>query len=224
VTLQQLNWTSGSMNGTGVTQMAAGAAIAITGDVRMSGRTLNNAGTLTLSGSGQMGLGSAAVLNNPAGSTIDFQNNGQFYNIGGAASTIINGGLLKKSAGTGTSSINSNVTLNNTGTIDIETGTLSLPSYSESATSKLTIVIGGTTPGTQFGRLVVSDAASFAGTLNVSLANGYVPNIADQFAIVQFGSKTGNFSATNGFNIGGAKQFSLIQNPTNFTLSVVAAP
>jgi hypothetical protein len=132
--------------------------------------------------------------------------------------------LLKKSAGTGTSSINNTVTLNNTGSIDIETGTLNVPTYSESATSNLYVVIGGTSPGTQFSRLVVSGAATFAGTLNVSLASGYSPNIGDQFAIVTFASKTGSFSGANGFNIGNGKEFSLAQNPTNFTLSVISAP
>src|SRR5206468_2697905 len=80
--------------------------------------------------------------------------------------------------------------------------------------------IGGTTAGIQFGQLVVSGVASFAGTLNVVLINGYVPSIGDQFNIAQFSSKTGSFSAMNGFLIGGGKQFSLVQNATTLTLSV----
>jgi cytoskeletal protein CcmA (bactofilin family) len=226
VTMQQLNWTGGTIGGTGSLTIASGP-IAITSLVGLSQRMLTNPGTMTISGSGQIAFTSGAKLINPAGSTIDIQDNnpngnGIFYYNGGAVSTLTNAGLLKKSAGTGTSTMGT-LTFTNTGSVEVDAGTLVVPTYSETASSNLTFLIGGTTPGTQFGRLVVSGAASFAGTFNVVLANGYVPNIGDQFALVQYTTETGTPSAETGFNIGNGEQFSPTINPTNITLTVVVS-
>jgi hypothetical protein len=229
ITITQLNWTSGTIGGTGALQITQPIVLG-NNVLTLTQRTLTNPGTMTFAGNTQLDLANGAVLNNPVGSTIDIRNDGLPTNqcvitwTGGSV-TVNNAGVLKKSAGTGSSCISTTGTIfTNTGSIDVESGTLNLPTYSEAATSTLTIKIGGTTPGTQFGRLVVGGAASFAGTLNVVLAPGYTPNIGDTFNIVQFGSKTGTFSATNGFTIGGGEQFSLVQNPTNMTLAVVTGP
>jgi len=135
---------------------------------------MTNPGTLTFS---RNTLQSRAILNNPAGSTIDVQNNNQFiYYNGGLAMAFNNAGLLKKSAGTGTSSIG--ITFTNTGSVDIETGILSVPPYSETATNTLTFVIGGMTPGPQFSRLLVSGGASLTGTSILSLLQATAPTLS----------------------------------------------
>src|SRR5207245_2228118 len=64
------------------------------------------------------------------------------------------------------------------------------------------IELGGTTPGTQFDRLAVSGAASLNGTLNVTRINGFTVTAGDQFQIMTFGSRTGDFAVKNGFNLG----------------------
>ena len=66
-------------------------------------------------------------------------------------------------------------------------------SFSPDAT--LGIEIGGATPGTQHDRVTVSDSATLAGTLEVTLINGFVPAPGQQFTIMTYGSHLGAFDA-----------------------------
>lgn len=85
-----------------------------------------------------------------------------------------------------------------------------------SSSSVLKFPIGGPTPAIQYGTIAVAATAPAlpmlgtpgdfqpAGTLNISLANGYTPNDGDTFSLLSFPSKHGSFdlvvlgSATNG--------------------------
>jgi hypothetical protein len=49
----------------------------------------------------------------------------------------------------------------------------------------------------------VTGLATLDGTLNVSLVNGFLPNLDDRFQVLLFGSHIGNFSAENGLDVGG---------------------
>jgi fibronectin-binding autotransporter adhesin len=110
-------WTSGSMSGPGKTIVPNGAVLQIsgTGNKTLS-RTLNNAGTIRLTGSPAPVLVGGSI-NNQTGAVVDLQ--------GGAGMTaaITNAGLLKKSGG-GISTVIGGVT--NSGLIQVESGTLSL--------------------------------------------------------------------------------------------------
>src|SRR5438094_6023727 len=82
-------------------------------------RTLTNGGTLTISGSGQMAMYSGSVLNNSAGAAIDVQRSEEHTSELSYRTTsyaVISSRKKKKSAGTGTSTITNNITLNDTGT------------------------------------------------------------------------------------------------------------
>jgi hypothetical protein len=71
------------------------------------------------------------------------------------------------------------------GTLTIQ-GNLTL-----SSTSVISMEVLG--PAAQQDRIVVSGAATLAGTLLVQFANGYVPQEGDQFAFIQAGSTSGSF-------------------------------
>jgi hypothetical protein len=70
--------------------------------------------------------------------------------------------------------------------------------FTQSGTGFLRIRIGGTTPITQFDRLRVTGHANLGGTLQVLLADGFVPSVGNSFRVVIYnGGHTGQFSPLN---------------------------
>lgn len=57
----------------------------------------------------------------------------------------------------------------------------------------LDIEIGGSTPGTDFDQLAVTETANLSGTLRITLLNDFVPAEGDRFLIVPAASVTGSF-------------------------------
>lgn len=71
--------------------------------------------------------------------------------------------------------------------------------------------------------ITVSGAATLNGTLNVSLLNGFVPNIGDQFTLMNYGSKTGTFSTINLPTLPAGRFWHLTYNPTTIVLEVLSS-
>jgi hypothetical protein len=69
--------------------------------------------------------------------------------------------------------------------------------YTETATGVLNIVIGGDTPATGYGQLMVAGSATLDGMLNVSLGNGFTPTSGEAFPILTFTSLNGMFARTS---------------------------
>jgi len=65
--------------------------------------------------------------------------------------------------------------------------------YSQGASAKLAIEIGGTTQGVDFDSLEVSGTATLAGELTVELIGGYVPVAGEAFEVLTGGSLSGTF-------------------------------
>lgn len=57
-------------------------------------------------------------------------------------------------------------------------------SYTQQAGATLAIELGGTTVGSQYDRLSVTGPATIAGTLSVSLIDGFMPAFGDDFQIL----------------------------------------
>ena len=107
---------------------------------------------------------------------------------------VLDGGSL-----TGSGTIMGTVR-NNSGTVvpGHSPGTISISgNYSQGASGTLNLEIGGRTAGTQFDQLAVAGQASLSGTLNVTLINGFRPNVGDVFQIIPNGSFSGAFAAVN---------------------------
>ena len=117
------NWTSGTMSGSGVTTIASGATLSISGSgyKSLSGRTIENNGGATWSGSGDINGSGGAVFNNNG--TFAAQNSESFS---GSNATFNNDGAFTKSTSSGTTAMS--VVFNNHGTVDVQIGTLSLNS------------------------------------------------------------------------------------------------
>ena len=163
----QAQWTAGTLAGTWAVVPTATLNLQGAGFKSFDGATLTNSGTAAWqASSGSLALLSgASVVNN---GTWDAQGDAALVYGGGIASTFNNSGTLRKSAGAGNTQIGnfSLVTFINSGTINAQTGT---------------ITISGTNtfnPGTAFngaGSVVVNTASTFNGAFsssNLNLAGG----------------------------------------------------
>ncbi len=112
-----------TLNGTTFTN--DGIITLSTGTHILDTATLNNNGTMTWT-AGTFYLNNSAVLNNQSGSLFDLTSDNTLSWSAGTAGTINNSGTFRKSAGTGTSSIDD--PFNNTGTVEVQTGTVVMSS------------------------------------------------------------------------------------------------
>jgi hypothetical protein len=119
-----LNWSGGTMADVGSTSVAGTATLSITGTVFLDGRTLNNAGAATWTGTGYVYTGDGAVVNNQTGATFAAQSDVYFYAYTGDSPTFNNAGTFTKAASSGTTTMQG--LFNNTGTVDVQSGTLAL--------------------------------------------------------------------------------------------------
>ena len=92
--------------------------------------------------------------------------------------------------------------------------------YAQSAGGSLFLEIGGLTAGTEFDRLLIGGSATLAGTLNLSLVNGFVPNLGATFPVLTFASRTGTFTTVTGTSIAAGKQVTAGYNAADVTLTV----
>jgi hypothetical protein len=112
-----------------------------------------------------------------------------------------NAGLVRKSAGSGTTAIT--VKLDNTGTIQAQTGVISVEGpYSESPAATLAISLSALPPGTGFGKIQFSAKPTFAGKFALSTLNGYRPSPGDSFFVIGYPTAAGDFTTFNGLDLG----------------------
>jgi hypothetical protein len=103
-------------------------------------------------------------------------------------------------------------------------GTLTVNgNYTQAPTGRFEVEIGGLSAGSEFDRLAISGSASLAGTMNISLINGFVPAEGNAFAVMTYGSRAGTFGTVTGRHLPGGLDFGLQYRPGDLTL-VVAVP
>ena len=119
-------WVNDTQSGAGSTTIADGATMNVTGAANLSGRTINNNGTVVVTGS----LTNSGTINNSAGKTFNFLDGGTFGQFSGGS---LNNARLVSKTGTGTSTIFGS--FNNPGTVNALSGTLTVnPSFTNSGT------------------------------------------------------------------------------------------
>lgn len=195
------NWTGGGIGGNFTLQSNLLCNIAAAGDKTLQPNgTINISGTATWTGSGNLNMSYASSINNSG--TFTLQNDASFYNYTGGAPTPVfnNTGTFRKNSATGVSTFNPSnggVNFNNSGTADLQTGTISISAgYATSPTARLQIPLSGTTATTQFGTENFNTPATFDGVLAVTLVNGFTPTNGQSFILVNYGSRTGQFTST----------------------------
>lgn len=215
---------------------------------RVSGGTLNfntgvnfttNQGTVILSTATSNFAKINALASNQGTFQIDsgrnFTTAGAFANDGslivGSSSTftLAPGASLTNSAtavvkGAGSITASGGGTIINNGTFapGLSPGNLTLNSdYSSTGSSHLAIEVGGTAVGTQFDRLTVSGTTALAGSLDISLINGFDPTPLQTFTILTGSSVTGSFSSIT--LVGSTtKRFATAVNATSVVLTAVS--
>ena len=133
---EALAWTGGTLSGGA--SILAGASLAVGGgaDKTLAGSLIND-GTVSVTGAAGLTLDAGAVLIN--NNVVLLQSDAGL----GGTGTLTNAGVLRKSAGTGTSLVGA--VLSNTGTVDVDSGTLEVAGNFTNA-----------------GTVDVTDSASFA--------------------------------------------------------------
>jgi hypothetical protein len=112
-----LMWTGGTLSGDGVT--TGGLKISGAGQKTLSGRTLNNVGLASWTGTGGLTVNGGGVLDNLAGSTFLIENDAV---LGGGPGVFRNEGAVRKQDSDGTSVIA--IPFVNTGTVEVLSGVL----------------------------------------------------------------------------------------------------
>lgn len=121
-----LTWSGGAMGGSGQTRADGGLLMGPTFGVTrvLDGRRLDNAGAATMTAC-CLSLSNGAVLTNLAGATFDGQGGaGISAGAGGPAPVLRNAGAFRASAGAGFAFFS--VPFQNTGTVEVQAGTLDL--------------------------------------------------------------------------------------------------
>ncbi|MDP3147781.1 MAG: T9SS type A sorting domain-containing protein [Ignavibacteria bacterium] len=201
-----MNWSStGSLATTSLT-ISSGGFLNISGISNKSfrfGRIYNN-GTTIWTGSGHIYGGAGSIFDNLAGATFDIQNDAGVYYDGGGGNEITfnNTGTFKKSAGSGITAL-SGIILNNTGTMQIDLGTVNISgTFSNFSSNTLT-----------------NGTYNVLGTLKFNSANIVTNNAAIILdgASSQILNNTGDVNALANFATNSASKSFTLRNGRNFS-------
>lgn len=134
------NWSGGTIGPLSAFTIHAAANLS-GGTKTLQSMTLNNYGTMILSGTNNLRLGNLAIFSNEAGAVFDFQGDASVSGVAPAGS-FVNAGTLSKSGGSGTSSIS--VALANTGIVNVSSGTLRFSTTSSFSNHSVNLSNGAT--------------------------------------------------------------------------------
>lgn len=234
-----LNWTNGGINFGGLVLDSIGGGWPATLNVS-SGTLYNHEGGLIefRSGAGGARTVNAALVNDGevranlnttlSGTGARHANHGAIHltnatlTFSGASFTNHPGALL---AGAGAFNV-SGLTFHNAGRVrpGASAGRLTFTgSLIQSDTAQFDLEIGGPTAATDFDQVVISGTARLAGTVNLTLTNGYVPDPTNVFPIVTYASLTGGFNAFNGLAINADLGFEPVYTTTQLQLRTLSS-
>ena len=179
-------------NGLMVVNPGNGSYLEFLGVMTNRGTTvLTNGGIRCIQYSGEGG--GHGLLVNAVGGLIDLQSSSliAYYNdnSGPFVPSVVNYGLVRKSSGSDTTPIYP--PFYNLGTLDAETGTISLNGSYDLIGGRLNFGLNNLT---NFGKMTLAGSAALTGTVSASLNNGYYPIAGDSFDVLSYGSQTGNFT------------------------------
>lgn len=192
-----------------VTTVIRGSAPKTLGVLGVPGSgALNLAGTTTVSGT--LGMWAPAVLTNTG--TFAAQPGAVIAGLS-SSPRFINQGTLVNDSGSSTTLI-TNVDLANSGDIELTSGILrvAFPTFTQPAGATLGATIRGTTPGTDFGQLQVSNSATLDGGLILANGSGFVPMPGQTFPVITCGTACSGTFASVSVN------YSALYHPQDVTL------
>ncbi len=194
-----LNWTGGTMKGAGTTTVAAGGTLEVSGGCTLDGRTLVNAGIA--SWSGDIVANDGATIDNRPGATFTINSDSFFHetNTGAAEPVFDNAGAFIKAGGSGLTGFQL-FPLNNSGSIQVQSGTLALSDNGDS-TGSFQVFAGailgfgfGSASGTNTQTLEPPSRISGAGTV---VFEGGTVNIQGTYDLGNTGTTQFTFGETH---------------------------
>jgi hypothetical protein len=210
-------WTGGQIN-PGVLTIANAAVLTISGNnnylLDVDG-ALNNAGTINWT-SGNLELvynisalgDNGSIINLPSG-VFNAQCSGTIYNNQGPE-FFNNQGLVTSAANP-----NIGVIFNNSGTLDVESGTVNLNNQFNLTGGTLNFGISGLT---SCGQLSLGENPSpLTGTLAAHLNDGYIPSVNNMFLLISYPGFSGAFTNVT---LPGRAAWQTAYNPGNVTITV----
>jgi hypothetical protein len=205
-----VEWTAGTIQG-GPLTIATDWTISGDSDKSLSsyGATLNNAGDVVWTGAGYLNVSGYGVFNNLAGATFDVQTDGYISGNGYSASAFNNAGTFRKTAGTGTTTING-PPLNNSGIVEVQTGTLNVSgAFSNFSGTTLT---GGAyqISGNGILKFTNADIRTNAAAILLDGSSSQIVDQSNANALANFATNSsgGSFAIQNGRNFTTAGAFS----------------
>jgi hypothetical protein len=161
---------SGSARLGGSGTLSSNGTLAISGAVYLDGRTINNAATGIWSAGDLQPHTNNTTLNNLAGATLFIRSNNNVDSFNGATLTLNNAGTMVKDSSAGTSFL-FDARINNTGTIDVQTGTLALGFFGGTSSGNFNIASGVVLA---FGYYTFHPGTTFtgAGTIRIGIGAG----------------------------------------------------
>ena len=128
-----ITWTAGTLGGQA--PLVANEGITLNGQMLfLNGRRIYNMGAATWS-AGTVFTGNGSVISNAAGATFDITFDARTYAWFPGTRSFINAGLLRKTGGTGMATITDSI--QNLGTIEVRSGTLSIAAFVQTAGATL---------------------------------------------------------------------------------------
>jgi len=216
----ELDWTGGTLSGTigvsGPLNISGSASKSLTGTVDEL-----SAGMSVWTGTGPLYMTNGAAFNNVAGSTINVQSPLSILGTSqksGTAPAFSNAGTFRQTVTTGTTTFGASpsyaipVAFSNSGTVDVETGTLSLQGGG-------TIGAGAVFTGAGFthfvgGEMTINGAASGA---NLALDGATLDGPGDLTVSTEFDWTGGTLSGTGKLILGAGAQMNLTGASTTMT-------
>ena len=189
-------WTVGTMQGGGTTAVGSGGTFTVSGfsAKALANRTLSvlAGGTLNLTGGGVVNLSNGGNISNAGAFNLTTNNN---FSDAGSAGNFVNSGTFTKSSATGPTNFVGIGFTNNGGTVDLQSGTMSVAGdvFTQSS-GTLKLWLNGTTPGTGFAQLSTDTTPVLAGTLELALVGPYQPNGGDTFRVISSTTHSGDFT------------------------------
>jgi len=129
---------------------------------------------------------------------------------------VENHGVLRKSGGTGTTTIGSGVTLQNHGVLEVLSGKFRVSGSYTQSQSTLRFGLRGSE---DYGAIALSGGGFISETISVILLDDYRPVVGSSFRVVDHGSREAQFA----FDLGGEHAWHASQADGELTLSVLNA-
>ena len=204
-------WTGGTLTGIGALNIGSSSHLEISGVAwrTIDQKTINADGTINWSGSGAITATNGATLINTGTFSINIDDDANFFGDPGATPVFINSGTLRKEIGTGTFAFN-DCSFNNSGTIDIQAGTLRLNTQSTSIGGIVNVAAGthlqlsGSSASHTHS---LEDGLSFSGAGDVLLSGGTVL-VDGSVSVVNLVQSVSDLSGSGSMTINGAMQWS----------------